>query len=157
MIIRRCARRDLDALVWSPELVADRPVISWAYTCAAAGVMIMLVADDGGPLVGQVWIDLARKPSVAVLWALRVRDGWRGRGIGRALVAAAERAAASAGAWEAELAVAADNPRARELYERLGYRVVCREDAVHAVTGRPCGVLDVLRRRLGPAPPGRRV
>jgi ribosomal protein S18 acetylase RimI-like enzyme len=148
VIIRRCERADLDALVWSPELAADGPVIAWASGCAAAGAMIMLVADAGGPLVGQVWIDLVRKRPVAVLWALRVRDGWRGRGIGRALVAAAERAAASAGAWEAELAVSADNPRARELYERLGYRVVGREDAVHAVTGLPYGVLDLLRRPL---------
>ena len=146
--IRRCVPGDLDALVWSPELAADRPVIAWAFECAALGAMIMLVADAGDALVGQVWIDLRRKRPAAVLWALRVREGWRGRGIGRALVAAAERAAASAGASEAELAVAADNPRARGLYERLGYRVVGHEDAVHAVTGQPLGALDLLRRPL---------
>ncbi len=44
----------------------------------------MLVADDCGYPVGQVWIDLERQASerTAVLWALRVIDRVQGLGIG---------------------------------------------------------------------------
>ena len=147
--IRRCEPADLAALAWAPELDAERGVIAWAFDQSLAGAMVMLVAAAGGAVVGQVWVDLARKPGVGVLWALRVREAWRGRGIGRRLVAAGEAAAAAAGARQTELAVEPANTRARALYERLGYRRIGRERGVHAVTGAPLGTIhDVLRRPL---------
>ncbi|MDD9877560.1 MAG: GNAT family N-acetyltransferase [Magnetovibrio sp.] len=63
-------------------------------------------------------------------------DGWlgvfgmltleaeRGRGIGRALLAALAADARAAGAWGLYLQVEKDNPRARALYERCGFRTV---------------------------------
>lgn len=46
----------------------------------------------------------------------------RGEGIGTALIREAERLAQQRGATQVGLAVTLDNPRARGLYERLGYR-----------------------------------
>lgn len=52
---------------------------------------------------------------------LYVQESARGRGIGTALIAEAERVIAAAGYSRVLVAVAEDNPRARALYERLGY------------------------------------
>lgn len=46
----------------------------------------------------------------------------RSKGIGRRLIAEAEKIAKEKGFEQAALGVALDNPRAKELYERLGYR-----------------------------------
>lgn len=51
---------------------------------------------------------------------LNVAEACRGRGVGTALIRAAESVAAAAG--ELVIGVATDNPAARRLYERLGYR-----------------------------------
>jgi GNAT superfamily N-acetyltransferase len=50
---------------------------------------------------------------------LNVREQRRGRGVGAAIIAEAERLARDAG--ELGIGVGIDNPRARALYERLGY------------------------------------
>jgi ribosomal protein S18 acetylase RimI-like enzyme len=84
-----------------------------------------------------------------VLWALRVKPGWRGRGIGTRLIAAAEQVARRAGRSWAELEVEPHNTRARALYEGLGYRWLRRQLAVDALTGARLDFeLDVLRRPL---------
>jgi len=149
LVIRPCRRADLRALEWGAALRADRPLIEWVFARTAGSDMVMLIATIGRDRIGQVWLDFTRKPETAVLWALRVKPSWRGRGIGTLLIAAAEREARRLGARFAELAVEDDNPRARRLYERLGYRRVAREAAVDAVSGVPLGFdLEVLQRRL---------
>lgn len=52
-----------------------------------------------------------------------VREGWRGQGIGEALIVATLRAFAAEGIETAALEVATDNADARALYERMGFRV----------------------------------
>ncbi len=56
---------------------------------------------------------------------LNVRTAFRGRGVGTALVAAAEERATGRGSLA--IGVGIDNPRARALYERLGYAPTGRE------------------------------
>lgn len=53
---------------------------------------------------------------------LQVREPFRGLGVGTALIGAAESLAAGLGRAQVAVGVADDNPRARSLYERLGYR-----------------------------------
>ncbi|WP_371829729.1 peptidase C39 family protein [Thiocapsa imhoffii] len=81
-----------------------------------------LVAESGGQLLGYVLILFSRATSVARLYSIAVGDQMRGRGLGRALVAAAERAA-----WEQEraymrLEIRRDNLASQALFERAGYR-----------------------------------
>ena len=146
LVIRRCERSDLRSLEWSPHLRRDRPLIEHVYEQTGRGTAAMLVATLGRDFVGQVWVDFARKPGVAILWCLRVRHGFQGRGIGTQLVLAGEREARRAAARETELAVEPDNPRARALYVRLGYQRVGSEPAVDPLTGAALGFeLEVLR------------
>jgi RimJ/RimL family protein N-acetyltransferase len=80
---------------------------------------IALVADAGGELVGQLDLYLARY-GVADLGML-VAAGWRGRGVGTALLAAGIERARAAGAHKIALQVWPHNAAAIALYERFGF------------------------------------
>jgi putative acetyltransferase len=81
---------------------------------------IALVADAGGELVGQLDLHLARY-GVADLGML-VAAGWRGRGVGGALLAEALARARAAGAHKIALQVWPHNTAAIALYERFGFQ-----------------------------------
>lgn len=66
-------------------------------------------------------IDYAARNMAGTLWQLVVHPALRSCGLGTALVGAAEERIARRGLRRAELGVEESNPRARALYERLGY------------------------------------
>lgn len=72
-------------------------------------------------------IDYTVRPGVGTLWRLGVHPALQSCGIGTLLIRSAERRIGARGLTRAELAVAESNPRARALYERLGYRAFGRE------------------------------
>jgi RimJ/RimL family protein N-acetyltransferase len=82
--------------------------------------VIVLVAEAGGEPVGQLGLQLARY-GVADLGML-VAAGWRGRGVGTALLAEAIARARAAGAHKIALQVWPHNAAAIALYERFGFR-----------------------------------
>ncbi len=81
---------------------------------------IVLVAEAGGAPVGQLGLHLARY-GVADL-GMVVAPGWRGRGVGTALMAEAVERARAAGAHKIALQVWPHNAAALALYERFGFR-----------------------------------
>jgi GNAT superfamily N-acetyltransferase len=109
---------------------------------------LVLVARDGGAPVGVLAVDLPpwRGRARPWLWLVEVHPAHRGRGTGTALPDAAHHVLAVLGHPVAELGVADANPRARTLYERLGYRVTGRG----ADTG-PAGPEPWTRMRRDPA------
>jgi GNAT superfamily N-acetyltransferase len=62
-----------------------------------------------------------RRPTAAASIGVAVLDGYRGLGVGSALMEAADRWARERGLLELRLEVAAENTGAHRLYERLGY------------------------------------
>jgi predicted N-acetyltransferase YhbS len=126
-VIRIATRHDLEALVAAfgqRMLFTDRI----GRTRQRAGDL--LVAWVGDAPVGDVylWCEALEEPElrasfpgVPLLNHLEVAGGWRGRGVGTALVRAAERAAARRGHRLLLLGVAPGNARAKGLYARLGY------------------------------------
>lgn len=124
VVIRTAARADLDALEWFGQFTHHREIIDEAFARQERGENLMLVADLNGFPAAQTWVDLAARgdESVGVLWAVRVFPILRGLGLGARMIAAAEGALADRGFRFAEIGVEKDNPRARRLYERLGYR-----------------------------------
>ena len=81
--------------------------------------VIVLVAEADGELVGQLGLQLARY-GVADLGML-VAAGWRGRGVGTALLTEAVDRARKAGAHKIALQVWPHNAAAIALYERFGF------------------------------------
>lgn len=89
-----------------------------------------------------------------ISWKAVTAHELQGMGIGTLLIAVAEQRIRKRGLAIAELGVEDNNPRARMLYERLGYREVRRESAswnVEDATGSVslyATVLAVLAKKL---------
>ncbi len=89
------------------------------------GEVDFLVAEVDARIVGKVVLDPAfREGGVAWAWMASVDPGFRSQGIGTAVLPVLEQRAMLRGCTALEMSVDDDNPRARALYERQGYRVV---------------------------------
>jgi len=130
--VRDATPADVDALVDMLVEVAgegrwigtEAPVDTERRRRMAADVeasdVVLLVAEAGGEPVGQLGLEMARY-GVAELGML-VAAGWRGRGVGTALLAEAVRRARAAGAHKIALQVWPHNAAAIALYERFGFQ-----------------------------------
>ena len=88
----------------------------------------VLVIQEGGAPVGLV--TLAVKAGLAEIGLVAVHESQRGKGLGRRLMAAAERAAAALDASALEVVTQGANTGACALYTASGY-AVAREEAVY--------------------------
>jgi GNAT superfamily N-acetyltransferase len=132
------------ALDWRPDV--ELPPVEWVLEHPQVVVFheewgrpgdTALVAELDGEKVGLVWYRLfteeshgegfvdERTPELAIA----VVDGFRGRGIGEALLEAAHERARRDGIARLSLSVDAENP-ARRLYARLGYADYEPEDGL---------------------------
>lgn len=111
----------LDAATWSFDVT---PSPRSSVPSATDG---MLVAEDGGEIVGYVAVGRATRLEsnrhVADIRGLAVAPEHQGRGLGRALVHAALDAARERGARKVTLRVLGPNTAARALYESCGFVV----------------------------------
>jgi ribosomal protein S18 acetylase RimI-like enzyme len=89
---------------------AERGEVDYLAVCPPSGLPVAL----GG-------VDYVQNPGAGTLWHLAVYGALRSCGIGTILIRAAEQRIRARGLRRAELSVEESNPRARALYERLGY------------------------------------
>lgn len=82
----------------------------------------LLVADDGGTVVGYALLLFRERTALARLYSIAVDPAATRRGIGRLLLAAAEEEAVKRGCVFIRLEVRADNAGAIALYLAAGYR-----------------------------------
>lgn len=94
---------------------------------AVGDVVQLVVAAANGSLVGFGAVDLTQGDSSGRLWMLSVRESWQSLGVGTLLIRELEQQIVARGRQRATIAVEHDNPRARDLYLRLGYRPVGTE------------------------------
>jgi GNAT superfamily N-acetyltransferase len=94
--------RNMYLLAWLGDTLVGHLDLRWQATAA--------------PMVTHVYLT-----GYAELKAIVVVPEYRGQGIGRRLIATAEKIAAARGFRTVCIAVDVENPRARALYERLGY------------------------------------
>ncbi|MEU7713715.1 GNAT family N-acetyltransferase [Micromonospora chalcea] len=128
------AREHVTAGNWTPEEAPDRAreanAVLLPQGMATPGMLFLLgVLADGSP-VGRLWISLTHPRGLtgcAYLYDIEVAAEHRGRGLGRALLTAGERAAREHGAQALELNVFGANETARKLYETSGYRVITQQ------------------------------
>ena len=84
---------------------------------------------ETGEHVGELWLGFRRIDDIDVVWVydVRVDEGLRGRGYGRRIMEAADGLAREMGGERLGLNVFGDNPRARGLYESVGYVEISRQ------------------------------
>jgi len=124
--IRQCEARDLDHFgAFGSELHVQYCRDEFAQVDRV--VILVAVSDEDVP-VGKLHLHLDHAEGTAWLEAACVARPLRNRGIGTSLIRAAETFVAERGIDTMELGVEDSNPRARGLYERLGYRSVARND-----------------------------
>jgi ribosomal protein S18 acetylase RimI-like enzyme len=138
-VIRPLLEEDLPALEWDGVYVHFRQLFRQAYEDMRLGTRLSLVLKHrtSGEMVGQVFIQWnSSDPRFAdgrrrgYLYALRIKPAFRQRGLGSRMIQAAEDELRRRGMDMASIGVEKDNPRARGLYERHGYRILA-EDPGH--------------------------
>jgi len=121
LVVRDLTEADLEALQWSgtaSHLVAVRQELG---RVTSGEVEYLVAAASAGLPVGKAGIDYARHAGAGTLYQAAVHPALQSCGIGTVLFGEAERRMKVRGLARAELSVEHDNPRARALYERLGY------------------------------------
>jgi ribosomal protein S18 acetylase RimI-like enzyme len=93
-------------------------------------VTILVAADENDAPLGKLHLDFEGRADdrSAILIAAGVAPELRGRGIGTALMRAAEELVCSRGFRAIVLGVEDSNRQARRLYERLGYEAFATDD-----------------------------
>lgn len=148
---------DLPKLEWFGQYTHFRALFRRTYQEQLQHRRLMLIADCNDFPIGHIFIQLTSGEAGdagrrhAYFYSLRVLEMFRGHGLGTRLIAEAEALAAEAGCRGVTIAAAKDNPRARRLYERLGFRMVGEdegkwnyldhENRMHYVH-EPCWVLE---------------
>lgn len=124
MRLRPALATDLDALVALEQATFDTDRVArrqWRRHLASPSALV-LVATDGAALLGTALIFFRAGSRIARLYSIAIATTARGRGLGRRLLVAGERAARDRGATTLRLEVRQDNVGAIALYESHGYR-----------------------------------
>lgn len=112
-----------DSLLWDRYFADDDRLRG--SLCAALQKRELLVAAHGEEVVGVMEVRLdgffGGFPYLALLG---VKKGWRGMGAGHQLLRFYEAMAREAGYVRASIMVSSFNPRARRLYQSVGYRKI---------------------------------
>lgn len=126
--IRRADAVDLDALVALEERVFrhDRLSRTQFRRHLDSHSALVLIAKEDGRLLGVAVVFFRRGAQVARLYSLVTAPEARGRGVGGALLEAAERAARTRRCRTLRLEVRTDNRAALRLYETRGYHHLVR-------------------------------
>ena len=127
--IRTCEERDLDhfGAFGAPSHV---DYCREQFGRGREAVTILVAVDDGDVPIGKLHLDFVTRAShrEAVLVAAAVKRELQSRGIGTALMCAAEELVCQRDFNAIMLGVEDYNPRARRLYERLGYVAFASDD-----------------------------
>jgi ribosomal protein S18 acetylase RimI-like enzyme len=121
LTIRDLTAADLPSCAWWVS-AWDRDQLRETLERARRGdVDYLAVCPPSGLPVALGGVDYTLAPGAGTLWQLAVHGALQSCGIGTLLIEAAEQRIRDRGLHRAELGVEEDNPRARALYERLGY------------------------------------
>ncbi|MEV7782136.1 GNAT family N-acetyltransferase [Kitasatospora sp. NPDC088351] len=119
--VRDLTPADLPMCAWSGSATHLRCVAKELERTAAGEVDYLAVCTAAGLPVAIGGVDYRARPGAGTLWQLAVLPALQSCGLGTLLVRAAEDRIRARGILRAELGVEESNPRARALYERLGY------------------------------------
>jgi ribosomal protein S18 acetylase RimI-like enzyme len=112
---------DLSDLNWSggPEHIR---ALATALEASYAGEVAMLVGSlPNDRLIATGGVDFRTSDDAGIIWMLAVHERFQSLGVGTQLITALQQKIIDHGRTMARMLVEHDNPRARTLYDRLGY------------------------------------
>ncbi|MFD0020356.1 GNAT family N-acetyltransferase [Streptomyces sp. NPDC058382] len=112
---------DLESCGWSGSPLHVENIAGQLERARRGEVDYLAVCPPSGVPVAIGGVDYRAQEGAGTLWQLAVHPSLQSCGIGTFLITAAEQRITSRGLRRAELGVEEENPRARALYERLGY------------------------------------
>ena len=135
VVFRQAVESDLPALEWNGQFQHFRQIYQDIYRLSLRGEATIWVAElPEVELIGQLFVqlksarfELADGKSSAYIFGFRVKPEYRSFGVGSRMMEWVEEDLLSKGYKRVNLNVNHDNIRARNLYERLGYRVIGEE------------------------------
>jgi ribosomal protein S18 acetylase RimI-like enzyme len=108
---------------------------------ALIGQGAVLVAEEGGTVVGAVEVQISAK--AGYFGMLAVDPASRRGGVGRALVEAAEQRCARAGCTVMTMSTGEDRPELIPYYAKMGYRVTSLEPSTSRAFSRPIRIVKM--------------
>ena len=146
--------------------LADVPGLEWAGGQTHLNAVAKEIGRTGdaeyvgvflpsGRCVGKAGITYTEAPDAGVIWQVAVHPVLQSCGIGAHVMREAEKRISARGLAWAQLGVETSNPRARVLYERLGYQAIRTEDSAwdqereDGTVFRYETVLTIMRKPLG--------
>jgi ribosomal protein S18 acetylase RimI-like enzyme len=121
LTVRDLTVADLPSCAWSGSATHLTSIAKALERARRGEVDYLAVCPPSGLPVALGGIDYAQHPGAGTLWQLAVHGALQSCGIGTILIRAAEQRILDRGLHRAELGVEESNPRARALYDRLGY------------------------------------
>lgn len=129
LVVDDLRRDDFHSLSWWSSPSHLRSMAKALERVPIGEVEYLAVRAPSGEPVAKGGIDYVMKPGAGTLWQLATLEPLQGLGIGTLLINVAEERIQKRGLTWATMGVEENNPRARTLYERLGYRHIGREPA----------------------------
>lgn len=133
-LAREYAEEHVKAGNWAPEEALARSEAELDKLLpegvASPDALVLTATDRDGVPLGVLWIGLKHPtgaPDTAWIYDIEVFAEHRGRGLGRALLSAAEREVARQGIGKLGLNVFGSNEVARRLYDSAGYVVTTQQ------------------------------
>lgn len=121
LTIRDLTPEDLPSCAWAGGALHLRNVAGKLERARRGEVDYLAVCPPSGLPVAMGGIDYTENPGAGTIMQLAVHGALQSCGIGTLLIRAAEQRILARGLHRAELGVEESNPRARALYDRLGY------------------------------------
>ncbi|MFI5659951.1 GNAT family N-acetyltransferase [Streptomyces sp. NPDC051684] len=121
LVVRDLKPADLTSCSWAGSDQHLQGVARQLERAQAGDVDYLAVCTRANIPIAKGGVDYRATEGAGTLWQLAVHPALQSCGIGTVLVAAAEQRIMDRGLRWAELGVEERNPRARALYERLGY------------------------------------
>lgn len=114
---------DLVHCGWSGSMTHLRNVAGQLDRARAGDADYLVLCPPSDLPVAKGGVDYTTTPGAGMLWQLAVHPALQSCGLGTLLIAVLEDRIVARGLSRAVLLVEQNNPRARALYERLGYAV----------------------------------
>jgi len=121
LTLRDMTRADIETMSWSGGQAHLSNMHLQLQRAEAGNVDYVVACPPSDIPVAKCGIDYRAAPGTGTIWQVAVHPALQSLGIGTALLAYAEQRIRARRIDTARLSVEQDNPRARKLYERLGY------------------------------------